>query len=258
MPRIKPLDIQTIFAGVLLPLAGAAIDNLSWGQHILSHAPAAAITAMLLGVGALIASAVVTSNGTAVAILAGVLIAAGSAALVIAIPVTVVSVVGFVFAMPLLEVLTYVGIHWPALIVFGLSMLWNAWAFFRRARQLVTAAEPATARHALALVISGALGFFVAVRGADVADSAWINAQLAQVTQTQPEHWPAAFQALSNYPLCTPRRCRAFACDHLYGLFGAKKGVSDTFQVPAVPPEHEAALAPFLTKPSSVACIEMR
>lgn len=255
--RMRAADLQTILAGVLLTLVGAGIDSLSWGQHVLSHAPAAAITGVLLAVGALIASTMVEYGGKSSPVLAGVLVAAGSTALAIALPITIASVVGLYWSMPMLEILTYVGFRWPALIMFGFLMLGASWALLRRARQLIIATEE-PASHTIKLMIIGMLGFFVAFRGADAADTAWIRAQFGQVTQDQPGRWPSAFDALSKYPLCTPRRCRAFACDRLYELFGAKKSAGDHFKVPVVPPEHEVAIAPYIGKPGSTACISMR
>jgi hypothetical protein len=245
--RLPGLNAQAAFAGILLPLAGVAVDRVVLGQGILPYAPGGLIAAMALGIAALILSGVRANGPAMTALLAGVITAASLVALMVAIPLSLMSAYGAYF------VLHGVGERYGLLLVLlGFSTLWTAWVYARRAGQLIGAARRGNAAHPWLLAIVGALAFLAIAFAADRAERAFLAARLAPMTKAQLQLWPSVFAALKG-PLCGVVRCRQLVCDRLYEEFGAR-ATSGTYVVPDVPAEHEALLTGFFGKTSDKEC----
>lgn len=246
-PARLGLDIATVVAGMLLPLAGLAVDHFALGQGVLSYAPAGLLTAMAVGIAALLLTARLRAQTPAMAFGAGVLVAASVAAVCIALPLAFVSAFGGYF------VLNGVGGRFEIMLVaLGLGTLWTAWVFVRRAARAIGASTGGGSR-ALVAGLSGALSFAALAIAADLGERAWLRAKLTAITRDTPEQWPAVFDRLSAYPLCGKLRCRELVCDRLFAAFGERM-TRGNYPVPAVPEAHEAVLAGYLGQATSKHC----
>jgi hypothetical protein len=246
-PARLGLDSATVVAGVVLPLAGLAVDHFALGQGILSYAPAGLLTAMALGVAALLLTARLRPQTSAMAFGAGVLVAASVAAACVALPLALVSAFGGYF------VLNGVGGRFEIMLVaLGLGTLWTAWVFVRRAGRAI-AASTGGGSSALVAGLSGALLFAALAIAADLGERAWLSAKLTAITRDTPEQWPGVFDRLSTYPLCGKLRCRELVCDQIYETFGERM-TGGNYPVPAVPEAHEAVLAGYLGQATAKRC----
>lgn len=245
-PARLGLDRATVVAGVMLPLAGLAVDHFALGQGILSYAPAGLLTAMALGIAALLLTARLGPQTPAMAFGAGVLVAAGVAAACVALPLAFASAFGGYF------VLNGVGGRFEIMLVaLGLGTLWTAWVFIRRARSAIAASKGAP--NVLLAGLAGALSFAGLAIAADLAERTWVGAKLMPVTRDAPEQWPGVFADLSAYLFCGKLRCRELVCDRLYEIYGPRK-TSGNYPVPDVPHDREAVLTDYLGQSTFKAC----
>lgn len=251
-PLRLPLDRRTVIAGVLLPIGSAAVDFLILGQGILAVAPAGLLTAMLLGIGALLLSFQLERRVPALAVLTGAVAAAATVSVMVAVPLAALGVFGTFFAVQ--------GLAGPwglPLVLLGIGTLWTAWTYVRRAWDLIGRIRGDRAiRRPLLLFAAGAAAYVAAVGVVDLAERTWVASRVADITRDSPQHWPAALAGLSSYPLCGKLRCNDLVCDRLYDLFGKGKSTG-SYDVPAVPPEHEALFAGYLGKRTGFTCVRV-
>jgi hypothetical protein len=232
----RPLDPQSLAAGILLPLVCIIVD-FATGEYVLQFAAAGLLALAMIGMTALGLSAMSRLPAFGLLVI-GPMWIAGLLTSILALVLALISLAGLfgVVILALISpVLAALVLAWALL---GFTPLWTGFVYVRRA-YLLTRDRVAlgSCSRIITLSLAGALLTAATVVGAHALEARWITARIHDLDGNTPQTWRTTLAALNSYPLCGRQRCRRKVCGRLFEQFG-ETPPGGLMTWPNVPAEH--------------------